>query len=183
VTLKKEPALQRVDRAFETFFIFEGADVNTRLLVWFAGQAVPLMERAILFPFDAPSQKTDAEFATRLSRSAALGNTCASEGPPCAGHFRFLLFRKCLQRRAGGRHHPHHMATTQPVRESSPRGTASSRFRMTARFASCFVRCVGGKETQAMQRDGYVTGHEARTGPQQKVTNLTTIARHLFMQS
>jgi uncharacterized caspase-like protein len=73
VTLKKDLTSSELDRALRTFFIFEGADPNARLLVWFAGHGHTVDGEAYLVPVDAPSPKTDAAFRDKAISMRRFG--------------------------------------------------------------------------------------------------------------
>src|SRR5215475_293553 len=52
VTLKKDLSSNDLDRALKNFFIFEGADENTRLLIWFAGHGSTIDGEGYIVPVD-----------------------------------------------------------------------------------------------------------------------------------
>jgi uncharacterized caspase-like protein len=62
VTLKKDLKSEELDRTLKNFFVLEGDDVDTRLLLWFAGHGYTRKDEGYIVPVDAPSPKADAEF-------------------------------------------------------------------------------------------------------------------------
>jgi S1-C subfamily serine protease len=175
VTLKKNLPSSELDRALKTFFIFEGADVNTRLLVWFAGHGSTIDGEGYIVPVDAPSQKTDAEFRDKAISLRRFGEYMREAK---ARHV-LAIFDSCFSGSVFNvaRAAPPPaitLATTQPVREFISSGDAEQQVSDDGTFRKLFLDVLAGKETQAdANGDGYVTGTELGLFLQQKVTNLT----------
>src|SRR5215472_4384556 len=65
VTVKKDLKSDELDRALKSFFIFEGADPNSRLFLWFAGHGDTIDGEGYIVPIDAPLPKAEAAFRDR----------------------------------------------------------------------------------------------------------------------
>lgn len=66
VTIAKDLKSNDLDRTFRDFFIHEGADPESRLLVWFAGHGHTIQGEGYLVPVDGPDpRKFDVEFRTK----------------------------------------------------------------------------------------------------------------------
>jgi hypothetical protein len=58
----KDLKSEEPDRTLKNFFVLEGVDVDTRLLLWFAGHGYTVRDEGCIVPVDAPSPKADANF-------------------------------------------------------------------------------------------------------------------------
>jgi formylglycine-generating enzyme required for sulfatase activity len=175
VTLKKDLKSDELDRTLKNFFVFEGDDVDTRLLLWFAGHGYTRKEEGYIVPVDAPSPKADAEFrdkAISLRRFAEYMREANSR------HV-LAIFDSCF---AGtvfntARSMPPPaitLATTEAVREFISSGEADQVVSDDGTFRKLFLDVLAGKEPDAdANHDGYVTGTELGLFLQQKMTNLT----------
>ena len=62
VIFKKDLKSEELDRTLKNFFIYDGADPNARLLLWFAGHGDTIDGEAYIIPTDAPSPQSRSEF-------------------------------------------------------------------------------------------------------------------------
>jgi tetratricopeptide (TPR) repeat protein len=175
VTLKKDLTSSELERALKTFFIFEGAEVDTRLVVWFAGHGTTIGGEAYIVPVDAPSQKEDAQFRGKAISLRRFGEYMREAK---ARHV-LAIFDSCF---SGGvfnvaRSAPPPaitLATTQQVRQFISSGDAEQQVSDDGTFRKLFLDALAGKEAEAdANHDGYVTGTELGLFLQQKMTNLT----------
>ena len=175
VTLKKNLTSSELDRALKTFFIFEGAEADTRLLVWFAGHGSTIGGEAYIVPVDAPSQKEDAQFRGKAISLRRFGEYMREAK---ARHV-LAVFDSCFSGSVFNvaRSAPPPaitLATTQQVRQFISSGDAEQQVSDDGTFRKLFLDALAGKEGDAdANRDGYVTGTELGLFLQQKMTNLT----------
>jgi hypothetical protein len=175
VTLKKDLKSADLDSTLRNFFISEGSDPSTRLLLWFAGHGDTIDGEAYLVPTDAPSPKFDSDFRLKAISLRRFGEYMREAK---ARHV-LAIFDSCF---SGGifnvaRSAPPPaitLATTQPVREFISSGEAEQQVSDDGTFRKLFLDVLAGKEPDAdANHDGYVTGTELGLFLQQKVTNLT----------
>ena len=176
VTLKKDLTSSELDHALKTFFIFEGADANTRLLIWFAGHGSTVDGEAYIVPVDAPSQRADAEFRDKAISLRRFGEYMRE----AKSRHVLAIFDSCFSGSVFNvaRSLPPPaitLATTQPVREFISSGDAQQQVSDDGTFRKLFLDVLAGKEPQAdANGDGYVTGTELGLFLHQKMTNLTS---------
>jgi TPR repeat protein len=176
VTLKKDLSSNDLDRALKNFFIFEGADENTRLLIWFAGHGSTIDGEGYIVPVDAPAQKTDAQFRDKAISLRRFGEYMRE----AKSRHVLAIFDSCFSGSVFNvaRSAPPPaitLATTQPVREFISSGDAEQQVSDDGAFRRLFLDVLAGKESDAdANRDGYVTGSELGLFLHQKMTNLTS---------
>jgi TPR repeat protein len=175
VTLKKDLTSEELDRTLKSFFVGEGADVDTRLLLWFAGHGYTVRDEGYIVPVDAPSPKADADFREKAISLRRFGEYMREAN---ARHV-LAIFDSCF---AGtvfttARSSPPPaitLATTEPVREFISSGEADQQVSDDGTFRRLFLDVLAGKEPDAdANHDGYVTGTELGLFLHQKMTNLT----------
>src|SRR5215472_1167928 len=175
VTLKKNLKSDELDHELKNFFIFAGAEQDSRLLIWFAGHGNTIDGEAYIVPVDAPSPKAEARFRDKAISLRRFGEYMREAN---ARHV-LALFDSCF---SGGvfnvaRSAPPAaitLATTQPVREFISSGEAEQQVSDDGMFRKLFLDVLAGKEPQAdANGDGYVTGTELGLFLHQKVTDLT----------
>jgi hypothetical protein len=175
VTLKKDLTSDELDRSLKNFFVGEGADVDTRLLLWFAGHGHTVREEGYIVPIDAPSPKADADFREKAISLRRFGEYMREAN---SRHV-LAIFDSCF---AGtvfntARSLPPPaitLATTEAVREFISSGEADQTVSDDGTFRKLFLDVLSGKEPEAdANHDGYVTGTELGLFLQQKITNLT----------
>ncbi|MBO0758115.1 MAG: caspase family protein, partial [Bradyrhizobiaceae bacterium] len=175
VTLKKNLKSDELDRAFRNFFIIQGDDPNSRLLLWFAGHGDTIDGEAYLVPADAPSPKFDAEFRDKAISLRRFGEYMREAK---ARHV-LAVFDSCFSGGVFniGRSRPPPaitLATTQPVREFISSGEAEQVVSDDGTFRKLFLDVLSGKEPDAdANHDGYVTGTELGLFLMQKMSDLT----------
>jgi formylglycine-generating enzyme required for sulfatase activity len=175
VTLEKDLKSEELDRILKNFFVREGADVDTRLLLWFAGHGYTVRDEGYIVPVDAPSPKADADFREKAISLRRFGEYMREAN---ARHV-LAIFDSCF----GGtvfdvaRSMPPPaitLATTERVREFISSGEAEQQVSDDGTFRKLFLDVLAGKEPDAdANHDGYVTGTELGLFLQQKMTNLT----------
>jgi hypothetical protein len=176
VTVKRNLKSDELERVFKNFFIYEGIETNSRLLVWFAGHGETIDGEGYIVPVDAPSAKTnDAAF-----RDKALSLRRFSEYMRQARSRHVLaVFDSCF---AGTVFNVARsdappaitLATTQQVRQYISSGDAEQQVSDNGMFRKLFLDALAGKEPDAdANHDGYITGTELGLFLQQKMTNLT----------
>jgi Flp pilus assembly protein TadD len=175
VTLKKNLTSSELERALKTFFIFEGAEADTRLLIWFAGHGTTIGGEAYIVPVDAPSQKEDAQFRDKAISLRRFGEYMRE----AKARHALAVFDSCFSGSVFNvaRSAPPPaitLATTQQVRQFISSGDAEQQVSDDGTFRKLFLDALAGKEGDAdANHDGYVTGTELGLFLQQKVTNLT----------
>jgi hypothetical protein len=175
VMLKKDLKSEELDRTLKNFFVGEGADVDTRLLLWFAGHGYTIRDEGYIVPVDAPSPKADADFREKAISLRRFGEYMREAN---SRHV-LAIFDSCF----GGavfntaRSMPPPaitLATTEPVREFISSGEADQQVSDDGTFRRLFLDVLAGKEPDAdANHDGYVTGTELGLFLHQKMTNLT----------
>jgi formylglycine-generating enzyme required for sulfatase activity len=175
VTLKRDLQSDELDRTLKSFFVLEGDDVDTRLLLWFAGHGYTRRDEGYIVPVDAPSPKADAEFRDKAISVRRFGEYMREAN---SRHV-LAIFDSCF---AGtvfntARSMPPPaitLATTEPVREFISSGEADQEVSDDGTFRKLFLAVLAGKEPDAdANHDGYVTGTELGLFLHQKITNLT----------
>jgi len=175
VALKRDLKSADLDRVLKEFFIYEGADQNTRLLVWFAGHGNTIDGEGYIVPVDAPSPKADAAFREKAISLRRFGEYMREAK---ARHV-LAIFDSCFSGSVFNvaRSLPPPaitLATTQPVREFISSGEAEQEVSDDGRFRKLFLDVLAGREPQAdANGDGYVTGTELGLFLHQKITNVT----------
>jgi formylglycine-generating enzyme required for sulfatase activity len=174
VTLKKDLKSEELDRTLKDFFVGEGADVDTRLLLWFAGHGYTVRDEGYIVPVDAPSPKVDADFREKAISLRRFGEYMREAN---SRHV-LAIFDSCF---GGAVFNTRSMpppaitlATTEPVREFISSGEADQQVSDDGTFRKLFLDVLAGKEPDAdANHDGYVTGTELGLFLHQKMTNLT----------
>jgi formylglycine-generating enzyme required for sulfatase activity len=175
VTLKKDLKSEELDRTLKDFFVRDGADVDTRLLLWFAGHGYTVRDEGYIVPVDAPSPTADADFRDKAISLRRFGEYMREAN---SRHV-LAIFDSCF---AGAvfntaRSMPPPaitLATTEPVREFISSGEADQQVSDDGMFRKLFLDVLAGKEPDAdANHDGYVTGTELGLFLHQKMTNLT----------
>jgi hypothetical protein len=176
VTLRRDLKSDELDRTLKSFFIYEGADPEARLLLWFAGHGHTIDDEGYIVPVDAPSpDSNDADFRDKAISLRRFGEYMHEAK---AKHV-LAIFDSCF---AGtifnvARSLPPPaitLATTQPVREFISSGEAQQTVSDDGTFRKLFLDVLAGKEPDAdANHDGYVTGTELGLFLHQKMTNLT----------
>jgi TPR repeat protein len=175
VTLKKNLKSDELDHALKNFFIYEGAEQNSRLLIWFAGHGNTIDGEGYIVPVDAPSSQNDARFRDKAISLRRFGEYMREAR---ARHV-LAIFDSCFSGSVFNvaRSLPPPaitLATTQPVREFISSGDAEQQVSDDGTFRKLFLDALAGKEPQAdANGDGYVTGTELGLFLHQKVTDLT----------
>jgi hypothetical protein len=175
VTLKKDLKSEELDRTLKNFFVGEGADVDTRLLLWFAGHGYTVRDEGYIVPVDAPSPKADADFREKAISLRRFGEYMREANSrhvlaifdSCFGGSVFNVARSMPPPAIT-------LATTEPVREFISSGEADQQVSDDGTFRKLFLDVLAGKEPDAdANHDGYVTGTELGLFLHQKMTNLT----------
>jgi formylglycine-generating enzyme required for sulfatase activity len=175
VMLRKDLKSEELDRTLKNFFVGEGADVDTRLLLWFAGHGYTVRDEGYIVPVDAPSPKADAEFREKAISLRRFGEYMREAN---SRHV-LAIFDSCF---GGSVFHVARSApppaitraTTEPVREFISSGDAEQEVSDDGTFRKLFLDILAGKEPDAdANHDGYVTGTELGLFLNQKITNLT----------
>jgi len=175
VTLKKNLKSDELDHTLKNFFIYEGAEQNSRLLIWFAGHGDTIDGEGYIVPVDAPSPQNDARFRDKAISLRRFGEYMREAR---ARHV-LAIFDSCFSGSVFNvaRSLPPPaitLATTQPVREFISSGDAEQQVSDDGTFRRLFLDALAGKEPQAdANGDGYVTGTELGLFLHQKVTDLT----------
>jgi TPR repeat protein len=175
VTLKKDLKSEDLDRTLKDFFVRDGADVDTRLLLWFAGHGHTIRDEGYIVPIDAPSPKADADFRDKAISLRRFGEYMREANSrhvlaifdSCFGGAVFNVARSLPPPAIT-------LATTEPVREFISSGEADQQVSDDGTFRRLFLDVLAGKEPDAdANHDGYVTGTELGLFLHQKMTNLT----------
>jgi TPR repeat protein len=175
VTLKKNLKSGELDHVLKNFFIYEGAEQNTRLLVWFAGHGDTIDGEGYIVPIDAPSPNADADFRDKAISLRRFGEYMREAR---ARHV-LAIFDSCFSGSVFNvaRALPPPaitLATTQSVRQFISSGEAEQQVSDDGTFRKLFLDVLAGREPQAdANGDGYVTGTELGLFLHQKMTNLT----------
>src|SRR5215475_15815808 len=147
VTLKKNLTSTELERALKTFFIFEGAEVDTRLLIWFAGHGTTIGGEAYIVPVDAPVQTADAQFRGKAISLRRFGEYMREAK---ARHV-LAIFDSCFSGSVFNvaRSAPPPaitLATTQQVRQFISSGDAEQQVSDDGTFRKLFLDALAGKE-------------------------------------
>lgn len=176
VTLLKNLKSDDLDHVFKDFFIKEGSDPNSRLLIWYAGHGHTINEEGYLVPADAPPPKQDIDFRGKALSLRRFGEYMRE----ARSKHVLAIFDSCF---AGtvfnvSRARPPAAityATSYPVREYVSSGEADQEVSDDGTFRKLFVDALAGKEPDAdPNKDGYITGSELGQFLFDKVTNLTS---------
>ena len=175
VTLKKNLKSDDLDHELKSFFIYQGADQDSRLLIWFAGHGNTIDGEAYIVPVDAPSPKAEARFRDKAISLRRFGEYMREAR---ARHV-LAVFDSCFSGSVFNvaRSLPPPaitLATTQPVREFISSGDAEQQVSDDGTFRKLFLDALAGKERDAdANGDGYVTGTELGLFLHQKMSNFT----------
>src|SRR5215471_21481990 len=175
VTLKKNLKSDDLDHELKSFFIYQGADQGSRLLIWFAGHGNTIDGEGYIVPVDAPSPQAEARFRDKAISLRRFGEYMREAR---ARHV-LAIFDSCFSGSVFNvaRSLPPPaitLATTQPVREFISSGDAEQQVSDDGTFRKLFLDALAGKERDAdANGDGYVTGTELGLFLHQKMTNLT----------
>jgi len=175
VTLKKNLKSDDLDRTLKDFFIYQGLEPNSRLLVWFAGHGHTIDGEGYIVPVDAPAAKSDAAFRDKALSLRRFGEYMRE----ARSRHVLAIFDSCFSGTVFNlaRSAPPPaitLATTQPVREFISSGEADQQVSDDGTFRKLFLDALAGKEPDAdANHDGYLTGTELGLFLQQKLTNLT----------
>jgi len=154
VTLKKDLKSEELDRTLKNFFVREGEEVNTRLLLWFSGHGYTVRDEGYVVPVDAPSPKSDADFRDKVISLRRFGEYMREAN---ARHV-LAIFDSCF---AGtvfntARSSPPRaitLATTQTVREFISSGEADQEVSDDGTFRKLFLDVLAGKESARLRVD------------------------------
>lgn len=175
VTLKKDLRSDELDRTLKDFFVNEGADPETGLILWFAGHGHTVNGEGYIVPADAPDPKADTQFRSKAISLRRFGEYMRE----AKSKHVLAIFDSCF---AGSvfnvaRSNPPAAITTataQPVRQFISSGEAEQEVSDDGTFRKLFIAALNGEEPAAdANRDGYVTGTELGLFLQDKLTNLT----------
>lgn len=175
VTLKKDLRSDALDRTLKDFFVNEGADPDTGLLLWFAGHGHTVNSEGYIVPADAPHPRSDTQFRSKAISLRRFGEYMRE----AKSKHVIAIFDSCF---AGtvfnvARSNPPAAittATTQPVRQFIASGEAEQEVSDDGTFRKLFIAALNGEEPAAdANRDGYITGTELGLFLQDKLTNLT----------
>jgi TPR repeat protein len=175
VTLKKNLKSDELDHELKNFFIYQGADQGSRLLIWFAGHGNTIDGEGYIVPVDAPSPQAEARFRDKAISLRRFGEYMREAR---ARHV-LAIFDSCFSGSVFNvaRALPPPaitLATTQPVREFISSGDAEQQVSDDGTFRRLFLDVLAGKERDAdANGDGYVTGTELGLFLHQKMSNFT----------
>lgn len=175
VTLKRDLKSDELDRSLKDFFVNDGADEQTGLLLWFAGHGHTTNGEGYLVPADAPGAQTDRGFRSKAISLRRFGEYMRE----AKSKHVLAIFDSCF---AGtvfdvARSTPPAAitnATAQPVRQFISSGDANQEVSDNGLFRRLFLDALAGLEPKAdANGDGFITGTELGLFLGDKITNLT----------
>ena len=176
VTLKTDIKSNELKQVFEKFFIFEGRDTESRLLVWFAGHGYTIRGEGYLVPADAPDPRINEEnFLYSALSLRRFGEYVVNSKSKHA----LIIFDACFAgtifetQRSGPPPATVTRATTLPVRQFIASGDAEQTVSDDGQFTDLFLRALSGEERADLNADGYLTGSELGMHLTTRITNLT----------
>ena len=177
VTLKLNVTARELSEALKEFFVIQGAEMNARLLLWYAGHGQTIDGEGFLVPADAPPA-TDPTFKVKaLHLRDFEGLVRLADAKHVMSIFDSCFAGTIFSARAGAAPASITRKTILPVRQFQTSGDAGQLVRDDGSFREHFLRAIRGGERADVNGDGYVTGDELALFLSQSMTALTEAAQ------
>ncbi len=177
VTLKLNVTARELSEALKEFFVIKGAEMNARLLLWYAGHGYTINGEGFLVPADAPPA-TDSTFKVKaLHLRDFEGLVRLADAKHVMSIFDSCFAGTIFSARAGAAPAAITRKTILPVRQFQTSGDAGQLVRDDGSFREYFLRAIRGDERADVNGDGYVTGDELALFLSQSMTALTEAAQ------
>ena len=177
VTLKLDVTARELSETLKEFFAIKGADLNARLLLWYAGHGHTIDGEGFLVPADAPPP-TDPTFKVKaLHLRDFEGLVRLADAKHVISIFDSCFSGTIFSARAGAAPAAITRKTILRVRQFQTSGDAGQLVRDDGSFREYFLRAIRGEERADVNGDGYVTGDELALFLSQRMTALTEAAQ------